>query len=39
LEAMKMENDIVAPRDATVAGVHAGKGDGVESGQSVISIN
>ena len=32
LEAMKMENEIVAPQDGTVAGVHCNKGDSVNVG-------
>lgn len=38
LEAMKMENEIMAPRDATVAAVHVNKGDSVESGTSLVSL-
>lgn len=38
LEAMKMENDIVAPRNATIANVHVQKGDSVESGTALISL-
>ena len=32
LEAMKMENEIMCPRDGTVASVNASKGATVESG-------
>ena len=32
LEAMKMENEIVAPQDGTVASVNVNKGDTVNSG-------
>ncbi len=32
LEAMKMENEIMCPRDGVVASVHAEKGGTVESG-------
>ena len=39
LEAMKMENEIVAPQDGTVAGVHANKGDSVNSGDLLVSMN
>lgn len=38
LEAMKMENEIMAPRDAVVAGVHVNKGDSVDSGKLLISL-
>ena len=38
LEAMKMENEIMAPRDAKVAGVHVNKGDSVESGKALVSL-
>ena len=39
LEAMKMENEIKAPCDGTVAGVHVSKGDTVDSGALLISLN
>ena len=32
LEAMKMENEIMCPRDGVVASVHTSKGSAVESG-------
>jgi len=38
-EAMKMENEIVASRDGTVAKVYVAKGDSLESGMPVISIS
>ena len=38
LEAMKMENDIVAPQDGTVAAINVNKGDSVEAGQSLIVL-
>ena len=39
LEAMKMENDIVAPADGTVASIAVGKGDSVEAGQIIVTLN
>ncbi|WRS26825.1 biotin/lipoyl-containing protein [Oscillospiraceae bacterium MB08-C2-2] len=39
LEAMKMENEIVAPDNGTVAGVHVDKGASVEVGALLISLN
>lgn len=39
LEAMKMENEIVAPQDGTVAGVHCNKGDSVNVGDLLVSLN
>ena len=38
LEAMKMENEIMSPRDGVVAGVHVNKGDSVESGTALGSL-
>ncbi len=38
-EAMKMENEIMAAADGTVAAVCVNKGDSVESGQVLLSIN
>lgn len=38
LEAMKMENDIVAPVAGTVSSVLVKKGDTVESNQTIITI-
>jgi biotin carboxyl carrier protein len=37
-EAMKMENELVAPRDATVVKILVAKGDALESGQVVLMI-
>ncbi len=38
LEAMKMENEIMAPHDATVAAIHVSKGEAVESGTALASL-
>lgn len=38
LEAMKMENSIVAPKDAKVTAVHVTKGQTVESGAVLVSL-
>ena len=39
LEAMKMENDIPAPQDGTVASVNVQKGASVNSGDILITLN
>lgn len=39
LEAMKMENDIVAPQDGTVASVNVAVGSAVESGETLGTLN
>ncbi|MCM1307639.1 MAG: biotin/lipoyl-binding protein [Butyrivibrio sp.] len=39
LEAMKMENDIVAPEDGTVAGINVAVGSSVESGETLATLN
>lgn len=39
LEAMKMENEIVAPSNGTIASVNVNKGDSVEAGQVLITMN
>ena len=39
LEAMKMENEIMAPRDAVVASVNTTKGASVNSGDLLASLN
>ena len=39
LEAMKMENEIVAPSDGTIASVNVAAGDNVESGQVLATLN
>ena len=38
LEAMKMENEIMAPHDAKIAAVLVNKGDSVESGTPLVSF-
>ena len=39
LEAMKMENEIFAGVDGTVAGVSVSSGDSVNTGDVLVSIN
>ena len=39
LEAMKMENDICAPADGTVAAVHATEGSSVAAGDPLVSLS
>ena len=39
LEAMKMENDIVAPSAGTVASINVNKGDSVDAGQVLVTLN
>jgi biotin carboxyl carrier protein len=39
LEAMKMENEIVAPNDGTVATVNVSKGTSVNAGDVLVSMN
>ncbi len=39
LEAMKMENEIVAPADGTVASIDVNKGDTVESGTVLATLD
>ena len=39
LEAMKMENDICAPADGTVAAVHAAEGSSVAAGDPLVSLS
>jgi biotin carboxyl carrier protein len=38
LEAMKMENLLKAPGDASIASIHAEKGKAVEKGQLLVSF-
>ncbi len=39
LEAMKMENEVVAPEDGTLAGVNVAVGDMVEAGDTLATLN
>lgn len=39
LEAMKMENDIVATQDGTIASINVSTGDSVESGAVLATLN
>ncbi|MBL1230967.1 acetyl-CoA carboxylase biotin carboxyl carrier protein subunit [Enterococcus sp. BWB1-3] len=39
LEAMKMENEIVAGKAGTVTGIHVSQGDMVNPGESLITIH
>ncbi len=39
LEAMKMENEIVAPEDGTVASINVAAGDAVEAGDILATLN
>jgi biotin carboxyl carrier protein len=39
LEAMKMENEIVAAADGTVASINVSNGDTVESGSTLVTLN
>jgi biotin carboxyl carrier protein len=39
LEAMKMENEIVSPQDGVIASVNTLKGESVNSGDLLVSIN
>ncbi|MDE7431078.1 MAG: biotin/lipoyl-binding protein, partial [Lachnospiraceae bacterium] len=39
LEAMKMENEIVAPQDGVIASVNVSEGTSVEAGSVLASLN
>ncbi len=39
LEAMKMENEVVAPEDGTVASINVAVGDSVEAGDVLATLN
>lgn len=39
LEAMKMENEIVAPSDGTIASVNVSTGDSVVAGATLVTLN
>ncbi|MBR6859005.1 MAG: biotin/lipoyl-binding protein [Bacteroidales bacterium] len=38
LEAMKMENEIPAPKDGTITDIHVHKGDTLQEGDPVVTI-
>lgn len=38
LEAMKMENEICAPKDGTVTAIHVSKGDSILEGAPVVTL-
>ena len=38
LEAMKMENEIPAPKDGTITAIHVNKGDSILEGAPIVSI-
>ena len=38
LEAMKMENEIKAPKDGTVTGISVSKGESVDTGATLVTI-
>lgn len=38
LEAMKMENEIVSPRDTTVVSINVSKGESVDSGTVILTL-
>jgi len=38
LEAMKMENEIVAPKAGTIAAIHTSKGTAIDVGGAIITI-
>lgn len=39
LEAMKMENDVVADRDGIIASINVNKGDSVSTGSVIATLN
>lgn len=39
LEAMKMENEVVAPEDGTIASINVSAGDAVEAGDTLATLN
>ena len=39
LEAMKMENEVVAPQDGTIATINVAAGDMVEAGNVLATMN
>ena len=39
LEAMKMENEVVAPQDGTIATINVASGAAVEAGDTLATLN
>ena len=39
LEAMKMENEVVAPEDGTIVSINVNAGDSVEAGDTLATLN
>ena len=39
LEAMKMENEVVAPQDGTIASINVNSGDMVEAGNVLATMD
>lgn len=39
IEAMKMENEVLAPRDGVIAGVYVQKGSSVDTGAALATLN
>ena len=39
IEAMKMETPVKAPQDATVASIEVSKGEAVDSGKVLLTLN
>ena len=38
IEAMKMENEILAPADGTVKAIHASAGQAVQQGDAILDL-
>ncbi|MDI3501629.1 MAG: Biotin-requiring enzyme, partial [Thermoanaerobacter sp.] len=39
LEAMKMENEIMAPEEGVIASIHVSKGSSVNTGDVLVTMN